>query len=82
MRQKNWSDREISYIRQGLSDLEIMQKTGRSALAVLGKRKRLTAFTEGVEKDDVEAPCLLMSQTEKEERIHKLAEKYGVKLFG
>ena len=82
MRQKNWSDREISYIRQGLSDLEIMQKTGRSALAVLGKRKRLTAFTEGAERDDVVAPCLLMSQTKKEERIHKLAEKYGVKLLG
>ena len=82
MRSKNWSNREIEYIKQGMSDLEVMQKTGRSALAVLGKRRRLTAFEEGAERDDVVAPCLLMSQIEKEERIHKLAEKYGVKLLG
>ena len=48
MRSKNWSNREIEYIKQGMSDLEVMQKTGRSALAVLGKRRRLTAFEEGV----------------------------------
>ena len=76
-----WTDREVNYFRQGLSDFEIMQKTGRSAAAVLKKRRRLTDTTEGREEDEVVPPCLLMTQEEKEDRIHKLAERYGAKLL-
>lgn len=79
---KQWSEREIGYIKQGLSDLEIMQKTGRSALAVATKRKKITENTEGVEEIVPISPCMLMTQEEKIERINKLAERYGVKLMG
>lgn len=75
-----WTDREINYFRQGLSDLEIMQRTGRSAAAVLKKRRKLTENTEGAE-EIVVPPCQLMTQEEKEDRIHKLAERFGVKLL-
>lgn len=79
---KLWSEREIGYIKQGLSDLEIMQKTGRSALGVASKRRKLTEKTEGVEDIEPVAPCMLMTQEEKIERINKLAERYGVRLMG
>lgn len=81
MTNKMWSEREVDYIRQGLSDLEIMQKTGRSALAVATKRRKLKEDTVGVEEISTVAPCMLMTQEEKEERIHNLADKYGVKLL-
>lgn len=76
-----WSDREIGYFRQGLSDVEIIQLTGRSALAVIQKRRKITENTLGGDIEPV-APCMLMSQEEKEKRIHDLALKYGVKLMG
>lgn len=83
MRGKLWTDTEIGYFRQGLSDWEIMQKTGRTAAAVLKKRSMVTDNTEGAEgvEQYVIPPCMLMSQEEKENRIHQLAEQYGVKLL-
>lgn len=82
MTNKMWSEREVDYIRQGLSDIEIMQKTGRSALAVSMKRRKLKENTVGVEEISTIAPCMLMSQEEKIQRINNLAEKYGVRLMG
>lgn len=76
-----WTDREVNYFRQGLSDEEIVQKTGRTLTAVAKKRSKLTWFTKGVEEDGIVTPCMLMTQEEKEERIYKLAERYGVKLL-
>lgn len=80
MESKKWTETEIDYFRQGLSDVEIANKTGRTALAVVLKRRRLGVNTQGAE-DTVVPPCLLMLREEKIERIHKLAERYGVKLL-
>lgn len=81
MERRVWSEREVEYFRQGLSDGEIIQKTGRTAMAVVMKRRKLNDTTKGKEEIEVVPPCLLMTQEEKEDRIHKLAERYGVKLL-
>ena len=77
-----WTQKEIDLFAQGLSDTEIVLKTGRSAYAVIQKRRRLK---ENQPNDELEfyriPPCLKMTQTEKEQRIRDLAERYGVRLL-
>lgn len=78
---KRWTQREVNYIKQGMSDLEIMQLTGRSAMGVVRKRKEVTEDTEG-DEGIIVPPSLRMTKAEKIERIKTLAERYGVKLLG
>lgn len=75
-----WTKEEVDYFKQGLSDLEIMQRTGRTAQAVLNKRRKVTQDTEGKDVERI-PPCMVLSQEEKESRIYELAERYGVKLL-
>lgn len=81
MQNNLWTKEEIDYFNQGLSDLEIMQRTGRTAQAVINKRRKITRDTEGVEGIYL-PPCLMLTKEEKIERIKTLAERYGVKLLG
>lgn len=80
---RRWTKQEIDLFEQGLSDTEIVLKTGRTAYAVLQKRRRLKE--NAPDEEEVEyfriPPCSKMTQAEKELRILNLAERYGVRLL-
>lgn len=77
---KLWTTEEVNYFKEGLSDLEIMQRTGRTAQAVLNKRRKLKEDTEGKEIERIPL-SMILSQEEKIDRLYVLAERYGVKLL-
>ena len=77
---KLWTTEEVNYFKEGLSDLEIMQRTGRTAQAVLNKRRKLKEDTEGKEIERIPL-SMILSQDEKIDRLYVLAERYGVKLL-
>jgi hypothetical protein len=57
-----------------------MQRTGRTAQAVLNKRRKLKEDTEGKEIERIPL-SMILSQEEKIDRLYVLAERYGVKLL-
>lgn len=75
-----WTSREVQYFYDGLSDEEIIRKTGRTAHSVINKR-RLLKENEGAEDCFVRAaPQTSMPQSEKEARLYRLMDRYGVRL--
>ena len=81
MFERTWTEEEEKMFEDGLTDSEIVVRTGRSASSVFSKRRRMRGST----KRDVDyvkiPPCRDMTEKEKLERIKKLSEKYGVKLL-
>ena len=61
---KLWTTEEVNYFKEGLSDLEIMQRTGRTAQAVVNKRRKLKEDTEGKEIERIPL-SMILSQEEK-----------------
>ena len=76
-----WTSREVQYFYDGLSDEEIIRKTGRTAHSVINKR-RLLKENESFDDSYVRAAPQTMSQCEKEARLNKLMDRYGVRLGG
>lgn len=70
-----WSQEEIDFLKMNLPIPEIARKIGRTESAVKDKMVRLRINpSEGLFMPEP------MTQCEKEARILKLAQKYGIKL--
>ena len=78
---RRWTKNELALFDEGLSDTEIVLKTGRTAMAVYNKRRKMKENEDEGVDFFMTPPCLSMTQEEKEDRIHKLAERFGVKLL-
>ena len=70
-----WTREEISYLKSNLPIPEIARKIGRTEAAVRDKRHKMRIVpSEGIFMPEA------MSPYEKEVRILKLAQRFGIKL--
>ena len=73
---KRWTPSEVRLLYSNIPTAELAEKLGRSVKAV----RTMRAALDAVPHDGVQMPEIMTKQ-EKEYRIYKLAEKYGVKIL-
>ena len=84
---KLWTLEEELMIKNGMSNEEVAQRTGRTIKAIEQKRYRLTGHCVPPERvwtaDEVRrSPASFDTKETRIDRIKALARKLGVKLFG